>query len=105
MTKCKSLLQIKKNEYTDIQLRAMFEEHVDQLHINTSIMFTDVSKTGEGVGCAVLNQNITSYERLLPISSICTAEFHAIKEAIYHELSNQSEFWYLGYDQIPKIKI
>ena len=54
-------------------------------------MFTDGSKTAEGVGCAAVNQNITIYKKLLPISSVYTAELHAIREAICHEASNQSE--------------
>jgi len=68
----------------------MFEEHLES-HINNNYMFTDGSKTAEGVGCAAVNQNITIYKKLLPISSVYTAELHAIKEAIYHEASKQSE--------------
>ena len=90
VTKCESLLHIKKSEYTDIQLRAMFEEHLES-HMNGNFMFTDGSKTRDGVGCAAVNQNITIYKKLNPISSVYTAELHAIKEAIYHEASKQSE--------------
>ena len=90
VTKCESLLHIKKSEHTDIQLRAMFEEHLES-HMNGNFMFTDGSKTRDGVGCAAVNQNITIYKKLNPISSVYTAELHAIKEAIYHEASKQSE--------------
>ena len=70
------------------EIKAQFLDHNDK-HLKHEQLFTDGSKSKEGVGCAVVH-NGTSYVAKLPDSaSVFSAELTAIVQAL--ELINQSK--------------
>ncbi|KAG5875432.1 hypothetical protein JTB14_032248 [Gonioctena quinquepunctata] len=59
-------------------------------HIAPEKIFTDASKSIEGVGCAVVSSHIKQY-KLSPLSSIHTAELYAILQALKYVNSDSTD--------------
>ena len=74
----------KKNEANTVSMRWIFQEHIAEKHQGAVHVFTDGSKTGEQVGCAAVSHNEVVLHKLLPESSIFTAELFAILIALEH---------------------
>ncbi|XP_076045036.1 uncharacterized protein LOC143027585 [Oratosquilla oratoria] len=74
---------VKKNSPPEV-VRAKFLEH-DRQHVKDFKIFTDGSKSNEGVGCAVVTRDHSRLGRLSNAASSFTAELtgivHALKEA------------------------
>lgn len=71
-----------KKETPDNVLRMLFLEHVDDLHPGAVRIYTDGSKKGDTVGCAVSSVIGSTQRKLHPVCSIFTAELEAINEAL-----------------------
>ena len=78
---CKNLTSVKKSEIPDYQLRKLFYEHFNE-HQNDVPIYTDGSKSGDGVGAAVVYPDHTTKRRLLNDASVFTAELFAILLAL-----------------------
>ena len=77
---CQELHDVRKNDYNEIQLRAIFRDHI--LKHQPPIMYTDGSKRSEGVGCAAVDDQAVFAKKLSPLASVYTAELLAIQEAV-----------------------
>ena len=62
---------------SDQQLKAEFSEHQSQ-HTTQISIYTDGSKSDEGVGFAVVSGNSVIKKKLPPSSSVFTAELYAV---------------------------
>ena len=78
---CKELISVKKNSVTDIQFRNLFYEHFSE-HNGSFPIFTDGSKTNEGVGYAIAYANNSESRRIPTEASIYTAELLAVSLAL-----------------------
>ena len=79
-----------KHEMSDEMLRIAFLDHLQE-HVNSSIVFTDGSKSDAGVGFGVFFPGFTRSGRLPYQSSIYTAEFYAILIALKEIASRPKE--------------
>ena len=70
-----------KKTSTDEEVRMRFLEH-DQIHSNSVKLYTDGSKTSNGVGCAVIRGDCSHVGRLANNASIFTAELTAILKSL-----------------------
>ena len=85
---CKQLYSYKKNEFSPAELRNIFCEHLCE-HSASMCIYTDGSKTDDGVGYAyVWGNNIVS-RRVQPYTSSCTAELLAIYDSLAVDVDNQ----------------
>ena len=66
-----------KKSCSDVQLRSLFLEHMSKHRASVSI-YTDGSKSFNGVGCAVITPNSIVKKRLPNQSSVFTAELLAV---------------------------
>ena len=80
MNVCPKLL-VKKN-VTSEECKAKFLEHDHLNHSDHVKVFTDGSKSCNGVGCAVYIDSTTYQAKLSPMASVFTAELTAITEAL-----------------------
>ena len=81
------------NNHTDqITMKNNFLEHND-IHKNTSVVYTDGSKTATNVGYAAVFNDKTLRGRLPTLASIFTAELHAICAALREINSRQTQRW------------
>ena len=79
---CQKWLHSSKSSEAPQVLRALFREHMESHHQNTCQLYTDGSKSEEGVGCAVTSiAEPTREYRLTSEASIYTAELTALVEA------------------------
>ena len=78
---CKDLSCIKKSNITDVHFRSLFFEHFDEYKDCFSI-YTDGSKTKEGVGYAIVYDNTFESRRISNETSIFTAELLGILHAL-----------------------
>ena len=78
---CKDLISVKKNSITDVHYRSLFYEHFTE-HSDCFSIFTDGSKTDEGVGFAITFENNSESRRIPKEASIFTAELLAILLAL-----------------------
>ena len=76
---CKKLF-IKKN-LSNEEIRARFMEH-DRIHANSIKLYTDASKSPNGVACAVVAKDLVRSGRISDYASIFTAEMVAIEKAL-----------------------
>ena len=78
---CRDLTLLKKAEYSDSYIRNMFLEHFSE-HGNCTPIFTDGSKSEEGVGFAVVYPDKIEKRRLPNETSIFSSELYAILLAL-----------------------
>ena len=78
---CKDLINVKKNQITDVHFRNLFYEHFNE-HKNSFSIFTDGSKTDEGVGFAIAYEQNSECRRIPKEASVFTAELFAILLAL-----------------------
>ena len=87
---CNELANIRKNHQTPHEIRAAYYGHLEDSQ-HTNIIYTDGSKMQAGVGFSIIHENQIKAEKLLPYSSIFTAELYAIETAIDHGINRQLE--------------
>ena len=80
---CKELTLIKKSSVPDYYLRNLFIEHF-ALHEGSVPIYTDGSKSEDGVGFAVIFPELCVKRRLPDVCSIFTAELSAILLALQY---------------------
>lgn len=80
---CSALHRFKKSEYDPQVLKILAIDHLEE-HSHPEVIYTDGSKTAEGVGFAHCTIANTYSEKIPPICSIYTAELFAIYSAICH---------------------
>ena len=68
----------KKGSVSDHVMRCLYNEHVQQAHSNRFCIYTDGAKNGNGVGCAAVSLSGSKYVKMMPESSIFTAELSGI---------------------------
>ena len=82
-------LETKKQGLLDEEMRAIFLAHLER-HPTVHI-YTDGSKSTEGVGFAAVFPNTTSGGRLTGETSIFTAELYAINAAVHEILKGTTD--------------
>ena len=80
---CTEMYQYQKGNTSDDVLRTCFLEHLEG-HSHNYQIFTDGSKTSEGVSFSVASNTTSISHRIKGENSIFTAELYAIKEAVMH---------------------
>ena len=78
---CQELQLLKKNEYPQQILLNICLDHLTT-HSNSTVIYTDGSHNDDGVGYAAVTDGAIVQQRLLPQSSIYTAELLAIRDAV-----------------------
>ena len=84
---CKDMSQLVKREVPPIILKNMFLGHLREHEIDSYQIFTDGSKTENGVAFAVYSEHFSIPQRINNCASIFTAELTAILEALKHSRS------------------
>ena len=74
--------EIRKKESSEEQIRANFLEHDNVNHQGQEKIYTDGSKSEDGVGCAIVVNNEVFQAKLPDSASIFTAEMTAIVQAL-----------------------
>ena len=82
MTYCRELCGLTKNVYSERERKQLFTAHLTIEHCGSYCIFTDGSKTEEGVGYTCISDSETIASRLPNEASIFTAELVAIREAL-----------------------
>ena len=87
---CKKVI-CKKN-ISEEEIKAKFLDH-DSIHVNQEKIFTDGSKSSDGVGCAIIYNDFVEQAKLPDTASVFTAELSAIIQSLklIHD-SNRSNF-------------
>ena len=78
---CKELVGFKKSQVADSEMRALFYEHFED-HKDSIPIYTDGSKSQDGVGFATVFPDFTIKRRLHNCASVFTAELYAILLAL-----------------------
>jgi kelch-like protein 2/3 len=79
---CKNLFHIKKSSITSQELKAKFNEHREEHHRESFHLYTDGSKTDDGVGYAYVCHEVEYSRHIQAEASIFTAELLAIYDAL-----------------------
>ena len=87
MHTCDELLAVNKRELPASVLRGLFFDH-QQNHTQTFHVYTDGSKTAEGVGYGYFCAERSFHCRISSLSSVYTAELLAIRDAITYLLDS-----------------
>lgn len=88
---CTHMYSIKKNQYPHTVIKDIFTDHLNN-HGNQLHIYTDGSKTNEGVGYAYQTPNHSQKCRIPTEASIYTAELLAIRDAIEYATSIQQNY-------------
>ena len=80
---CTDMLHMYKNSTSDVVMRAKFLEHCET-HSDSYNIYTDGSKTSDGVSYSVASRSFSIAHRIGSECSIFTAELSAILEAVTH---------------------
>ena len=75
------LPKIRKKSKSDYEIKSEFLEHAS-VHNNSIPLYTDASKSEDGVGIAVVGRNFSIKKKLLNDCSVYTAETYAVLLAI-----------------------
>ena len=78
---CNELKQIRKNRYSQEQLKAIYLDH-QQGHGDSFVVYTDGSKTDEGVAYSIITQDQTISNKIPSTATVFTSEILAIKQAL-----------------------
>ena len=92
---CSDLLTIRKSELTDVEMRSIFLEHFS-IHKDSIQVFTDGSKSVEGVGYAAVFPYKIIKRHLLKDASIYTAEFMAILTSLKEILMQRGKSYVIA---------
>lgn len=84
---CLQICQYNKRDTPDHTLKGAFNDHL-MTHHGSYHIYTDGSKTADGVGCACYSATWTDKSRLPDMASIFTAELMAIRQAITYSENN-----------------
>ena len=84
----------RKTNSSNVELKNRFLEHMRRKHRNSYVVFTDGSKTQEGVGYAFVSENREFSRLISSMTSSFTAKALAIYEALNHAAQN--------YRKLPK---
>ena len=89
---CCDLIALKKNSHNAEEMKRKFIDHI-RLHSNAVHLYTDGSKSPEGVGYAYCGESVQIAKRIQPDATVFTAELYAIYDCIsYINESNQDHF-------------
>lgn len=80
---CNEMTKYEKNDYPTEQLKILFNSHL-HIHAESRILYTDGSKTEDGVSYAVVGQRVAISRRIQHEASISTAELCALYDGIRH---------------------
>ena len=94
---CKDLTLLKKGDFNDAFLCNIFLEHFSE-HVDCIPIFTDGSKSEEGVGFAFVYPDKVEKRRLPNESSIFSAELFAILLALQRIFTMQQEYFVIVSD-------
>ena len=81
-SKCDTYAYPKKDTCSDQTMRSYFNEHIEQYHGHETHIYTDGSKSEDGVGCSAVSITGSKKMRLMTESSIFTAELCGILSGI-----------------------
>ena len=81
----------RKSDILPTHLRTLFSEHVDLVHTNHAIMYTDGSNLQEQVGCAAVFAGECVGRWLWAESTVFTAELTAIRGALIIASNTQDQ--------------
>ena len=79
---CTDFDPLKKTEDNSLLMKQLFYQHVYEMHRNSFHIYTDGSKIGEEVGCAVLNRGTLYSRKLFKHTGIYNAELQAVLKAV-----------------------
>jgi ribonuclease HI len=80
---CTDLFDIKKNSVTTQEMKFEFLQHRNE-HVGSYHIYTDGSKSQDGVGYAFISDDLRSAKRIQSSASIFTAELLAIYDSLAH---------------------
>ena len=83
---CNELSTVQKNLCSPLEIKATYYNHLETSP-HRNMIYTDGSKMNTGVGYAMVHGEHAKSERLLPGSSIFSAELYAIETALDHGLA------------------
>ena len=72
----------RKTEDNSLLMKQLYHQHVYEIHRNSNHIYTDGSKMGENVGCAVLHRDLIYSKKLNGYASIYNAELRAVLKAV-----------------------
>ncbi len=81
---CNDLLSIKKSDYSALELKYIFLDHISSCHSNSYHIYTDGSSSDDGSGAGVFCDTLSRSMKLSPMASSFTAEMYAVLEALTH---------------------
>ena len=81
-TICKGMFSCSKNTLTSTAIKQIFLEHQSEHNQSVSI-YTDGSKSNNGVGLSVVSSDLKEKRRMPPYSSVFSAELGAISLALF----------------------
>ena len=87
---CTELDNVQKNQYPEAALRRIFSNHLLD-HRNSKILYTDGSKTENGVAFAVVGDGDAVSHRISGLASVFTAELLAILQAVKQARTDYTE--------------
>ena len=79
---CNEMMKYTKKDTPTNFMKNMFLDHVQEHNINSYKIYTDGSKTEQGVAYAIYSENFNTSRRIPDCSSIFTAELYGLLEAI-----------------------
>ena len=88
---CNEMTQYIKKEVPTNILRNIYQNHIQQHNANTYKLYTDGSKTEQGVAFAVYSEDFSTSKRVSNSTSIFTAELYGILEAINYSANVAEE--------------
>lgn len=87
---CQDMLSYNKNKTPHHILRNIYNDHLEE-HSETLVIYTDGSKSEDGVGCACYYSTATFQRRIPADASTYTAELLAIIEALNISMNEQCQ--------------
>ena len=99
-TICPKLMN--KNSQSEEEIRAKFYEH-DKVHKNSVKIFTDGSKSLQGVGCSAVESDYAFLGKLPDHASIFTAELTAINQALKLAASSKHKYFTIYSDSFSSL--
>ena len=79
---CNKMTQYKKKDVLTNIMTKLYQVYIQQHNADTYKLYTDGSKTEQGVAFVVYSEKFSTSKRISNINSIFTAEFYGTLEAI-----------------------
>ena len=86
---------VTKKNLSEEEVRSRFLEH-DAVHLSQTKLYTDGSKSGSGVGCAVIHEDTAYISKLPDYASVFMAELTAVATAL-DQVYNSSDSNFIVY--------